>query len=110
MELVRNGLPDRTRHLARISTLFAVTAALWGTAASAQVNGVTIQENTLGFCAVDGTVDSNNTGFTGAGFANAENAVGRGVNWSVSVAATATRVDRNAEFGFRFMRFPNVCC
>ena len=88
MELVRTGLPDRARHLARASRLLAFTAALWGATASAQVNGATIQENTLGFCAVEGTVDANHTGYTGAGFANADNAVGRGVNWSVDVAAS----------------------
>jgi hypothetical protein len=46
---------------------------------------VTIQENSSGFCSVDGTVDNNNAGFTGAGFANATNTVGSGVNWRISV-------------------------
>jgi rhamnogalacturonan endolyase len=46
---------------------------------------VTIQENTAGFCSVDGTVDSDNAGYTGTGFSNTTNAVGSGVNWRVSV-------------------------
>lgn len=46
---------------------------------------VTIQENTTGFCSVDGTVDSDNSGFTGAGFCNTTNAAGSGVSWRVSV-------------------------
>jgi len=39
------------------------------------------------FCSVQGTVDGNHSGFTGSGFANAHNAVGMGVDWSVNVAA-----------------------
>jgi poly(3-hydroxybutyrate) depolymerase len=88
MELVRKHLIDRKRRLALISILVCATAALWGAAASAQV--VTIEENTLGFCAVEGTVDSNHSGFTGSGFANADNATGSGVNWSVNVPASGS--------------------
>jgi rhamnogalacturonan endolyase len=46
---------------------------------------VTIQESTTGFCSLDGTIDNNNAGFTGAGFCNTPNAVGSGINWRVSV-------------------------
>lgn len=49
---------------------------------------ITLQENQSGFCSVDGTIDSNNTGFTGGGFANTTNASGAGVNWSISVKTT----------------------
>jgi lysophospholipase L1-like esterase len=62
--------------------------ALLGISLSARAQNVTIQENTLGFCRVQGTVDGNHTGFTGSGFANADNATGSGVDWSVSVAAS----------------------
>ncbi|HEX7027044.1 MAG TPA: carbohydrate-binding protein, partial [Gammaproteobacteria bacterium] len=51
---------------------------------------VTIQENTLGFCGVDGTVDSNNGGFTGSGFANTDNATGTGIDWSVNVPSSGS--------------------
>ncbi len=85
MELVRKHLFDRKRQL--ICALVAVSAALWVASANAQVGGVTIQENTLGFCAVQGTVDSNQSGFTGSGFANSNNATGAGVDWSVNVPA-----------------------
>src|SRR5688572_13100657 len=81
---------DRKWNLAYISTLLAGTAALWVPTANAQVGAATIQENTLGFCSVDGTIDSNHAGYTGTGFANGENAVGRGVNWSVNVTASGT--------------------
>jgi poly(3-hydroxybutyrate) depolymerase len=82
--------PDvaRGRLLALLSALTALGAAMWAQAANAQAGGATIQEHSLGFCRVDGTIDSNHTGYSGAGFANADNAVGRGVDWSVSVSAS----------------------
>ncbi|MBN2612931.1 MAG: carbohydrate-binding protein [Bacteroidales bacterium] len=51
---------------------------------------LTIQENTTGFCSVDGTVDNNNSGFTGTGFANTTNASGMGITWSVSIPASGS--------------------
>lgn len=44
---------------------------------------VTLQENTIGFCRVDGAVDNNNAGFTGTGFANTTNAVGTQIVWKL---------------------------
>jgi rhamnogalacturonan endolyase len=51
-----------------------------------------IQENTTGFCGVDspGTIDNNHAGFTGTGFINANNAIGAGINWSISIPAAGT--------------------
>jgi hypothetical protein len=48
---------------------------------------VTLQENLTGFCGVDGTVDSNNAGYTGTGFANTNNALNAGVRWRVNASA-----------------------
>jgi hypothetical protein len=42
-----------------------------------------IQESQAGFCRVDGTIDTNNAGFTGAGFANTNNVQGAAVVWAV---------------------------
>jgi arabinogalactan endo-1,4-beta-galactosidase len=81
-------LIGRKRHLTLISTLVIMTAALWLASASAQAQDATIQENTLGFCGVQGTVDSNHSGFTGSGFANADNATGSGIDWSVDATAS----------------------
>ncbi|PIB35351.1 hypothetical protein BFP72_08060 [Reichenbachiella sp. 5M10] len=50
-------------------------------------NEVTIQEGTLGFCGVDGSVDSNNAGYTGDGFANTTNALGEGVDYKINASA-----------------------
>lgn len=49
------------------------------------ITRVTIEENQTGFCAVNGTVDSNNAGFSGSGFANSTNAAGSGVDWKIRV-------------------------
>lgn len=51
---------------------------------------VMIQENTRGFCSVEGTVDNNNAGFTGDGFSNGTNAVGAGINWQVDCLTAGT--------------------
>ena len=50
-------------------------------------NVIILQENTTGFCSVDGSVDNNNSGFTGSGFANTDNATGEGINWTISGGA-----------------------
>ncbi len=50
----------------------------------------TIQENEKGFCSVDGTIDNNNPGFTGDGFANTNNALGACINWKVNIPLAAT--------------------
>ncbi len=49
------------------------------------IPSITVQENTAGFCSVDGSIDNNNSGFTGTGFANTTNAAGKGVNWRVNI-------------------------
>ncbi len=46
-----------------------------------------IEENATGFCNVDGSIDSNNGGFTGSGFINTDNTAGSGADWGVTVRA-----------------------
>ena len=53
-------------------------------------SSIVIQENEAGFCGVDGTIDTNNTGYTGTGFANTFNAAGNSIQWAVSVPSTGT--------------------
>ncbi len=50
---------------------------------SSTQSSLVIQESQSGFCRVDGTVDSNNDGYTGVGFANTNNAQGSAVVWAV---------------------------
>ena len=50
----------------------------------------TIQENGTGFCSLEGTIDNNHGGFTGSGFANTDNALGKGINWKANIPASGT--------------------
>lgn len=50
----------------------------------------TLEENTAGFCAVEGTIDSNHAGYRGAGFANADNENGRGIDYAIDVPANGS--------------------
>lgn len=54
---------------------------------NAVISEIAINENETGFCSVDGTIDSNNAGFEGVGFANANNAIGAGIEWAVNTAS-----------------------
>ncbi|WP_281310123.1 pectinesterase family protein [Flavobacterium flavigenum] len=60
------------------------TITVTGSSAIAEIS---IDENQTGFCSVEGTIDSNNAGFQGVGFANANNAVGAGIEWSVNTSS-----------------------
>jgi Carbohydrate binding module (family 6). len=72
---------------AEITTSLALPAAS-ATAAGNYIPPGTyiLQELTDGFCGVDGLVESNNAGFTGAGFANTDNAEGMAIRWRINVA------------------------
>jgi fibronectin type 3 domain-containing protein len=54
------------------------------------ITTLTIQENEIGFCGVDGSIDNNNAGFTGDGFANTTNGIGYGVDYSVNILTAGT--------------------
>jgi pectate lyase len=58
---------------------------------------IILQENATGFCGVDGPVESEWAGFTGAGYANTDNALGNGVNWKINVPS-----DGNYTFVWRY--------
>lgn len=49
-----------------------------------------IQENEPGFITLTGTIDSNNAGFTGVGFANADNYAGSYIEWAVNAPVAGT--------------------
>ena len=82
-----NTTSSNTRSSLRSSSLPASSRAV---SSSSSVNGSTstseliIQENAGGFCSVDGSIDSNNIGFTGSGFANADNTVTAGITYSIN--------------------------
>lgn len=59
--------------------------------------GAVLEENTTGFCSVNGTVDNNYAGYTGNGFANTNNATGNGISWRINFAGAGTQT-----FTFRY--------
>jgi hypothetical protein len=50
---------------------------------------IIIQENIAGFCSVDGIISRGDIGYTGFGFCYV-NAIGKGINWSISVPSAGT--------------------
>jgi hypothetical protein len=60
-------------------------------------DGVVIQENESGFAGVDGTIDANQPGYTGAGFANTSDVMGAGVDWELTFNSLTTK-----SFTFRY--------
>lgn len=78
-----NGLPaSSTSSSSRPNTSSNSSS---GFSSSGNSTSTTLQENVSGFCGVDGSIDSNHVGYTGSGFINTTNAVGMGVNYSVTV-------------------------
>ncbi len=74
-----------------VSSIVSSSKSSSSVASSSPSNiSITLEENQTGFCAVNGTVDSNNAGFVGAGFANSTNSVGSGVDWLVNVKTAGT--------------------
>jgi pectate lyase len=58
---------------------------------AAGMSSLTLQEDALGFCGVEGIVDyGKHAGFTGAGFLDATNSSGTGMNWGVSLSEAGT--------------------
>ena len=51
---------------------------------------IIIQENTTGFCGVDGVIDTLFIGYTGSGYANTLVGIGSGVDWRISVSSSGT--------------------
>lgn len=58
--------------------------------AQAYGQGLTIQENEIGFCSVDGIIDTDVPGYTGDGFANADIAAGTSCLWNIVVPEDET--------------------
>ncbi len=46
---------------------------------------VSIQEEELGFCSVDGVIEETNAGFSGSGYANSDNVLGASIAWSIQI-------------------------
>lgn len=60
-------------------------------------DGLVIQENQSGFADVDGTISSANSGYTGTGFADTNDATGAGINWVLNSDSSTVK-----SFTFRY--------
>lgn len=58
---------------------------------------VVLEEGELGFCSIDGVIEATNAGFSGAGYANTDNAVGAEIEWAVTVGEAG---DYSFKFAF----------
>ncbi|WP_298311730.1 carbohydrate-binding protein [uncultured Aquimarina sp.] len=54
---------------------------------SESTNTIIIEENEMGFCNVDGSIKSVSKGYTGIGYANTSNAIGKAIDWEIDGAA-----------------------
>ena len=64
-----------------ISSSFGLSSESFSSSAT---QALVIEENQMGFCAVDGVVENTHAGFTGTGYANAANAVASGITWKIN--------------------------
>ncbi len=71
------------------SSSVAATSTSKSSSSAPSVFSFTIQEAQAGFCRVDGiATESTNTGFTGNGYTNANNAVGAAIEWAVNAPSS----------------------
>ena len=71
------------------SSSVASSSSSVASSSSQGVASFTIQEEQAGFCRVDGiATESTNTGFTGNGYINANNAQGAAIEWAVSAPSS----------------------
>ncbi|MGC9364019.1 MAG: InlB B-repeat-containing protein [Fidelibacterota bacterium] len=69
----------------KVNYLLAVMYTVFTGLSSAQE--LMIQENEPGFCAIDGSIETSVTGYTGDGYADTERGVGKSITWSVNAAS-----------------------
>ncbi len=55
---------------------------------SVSLSQIIIQENALGFCAVDGIIESSVAGYTGTGYLNGDPGIGKSMSWQIHVPAS----------------------
>jgi|GEM_PF-1596262 len=87
--------------------ILGVAKACYYSNETTSASELTIQENTGGFCSVDGTIDNNNVGFTGTGFANAANTATAGISYSIN-ADSAGSVMLDIRFATNTNRPANI--
>jgi hypothetical protein len=87
-------VPDANYNLSAVATdnegLTGKSADINITVLTTGGSPATIQENGVGYCSADGSIDNNHGGFTGDGFVNTVNASGNGINWKVDFPKDTT--------------------
>ena len=66
------------------------SSASSSTGSGGAMPNVLLQENARGFCSMQGVIESDHAGYTGAGYVNTENASGAGINWQVTSTGSRT--------------------
>jgi hypothetical protein len=84
------GLPEMLADEMTADLRAIRTAAITQASGSSGPTTITLQESVLGFCGVDGNVETEHAGFTGAGFANTNNQANTTVRWSVNVPSNGS--------------------
>jgi hypothetical protein len=83
-----NGAACNSVSVSSSRTSSSAPAIVSSSSRSSATSSLLIQESQTGFCRVDGTIDTNNTGFTGTGFANTNNVQGAAVVWAVEATTS----------------------
>ena len=78
--------------LSRSSSSSSIVLSSSSTSSTSAHPSLVIQEAQAGFCRVDGTVDTNNGGFIGTGFANTNNMQGAAVTWAVEASSSSRHI------------------
>jgi poly(3-hydroxybutyrate) depolymerase len=89
---VVNGSVCGTASTSSASVSSSSSSSVSSSRSSSSTQTFVIEEAQAGFCRVDGTIDNNNGGFTGTGFANPNNVQGAAVVWAVDAASSGRYV------------------
>lgn len=90
-ESISNNSSSSSSVSSELASTSSVSSISSESSASAMPDLV-IEENQLGFCEMQGVVETEHTGFTGTGYVNTDNAVDAGIIWSVNAEQESSAV------------------
>lgn len=86
---ISSSKPVSSVSSSKVSSSSSVKSSSSVAQSSAATGSFTIEEAAAGFCRVDGVaVENTNTGFTGDGYTNANNAQGAAIEWAVNAPSS----------------------
>jgi hypothetical protein len=94
---ISSAAPSSTTKSSIAPSSIAPSSNAASSSSAANNSSFVVQEEHAGFCSVDGSIDNNNSGFTGDGFANTDNAQGKAVKWAIN-ATNSTRYTLSFRF------------